>query len=274
MELKVFAIDLDGTLISHLKFIRNKNLIAINKYIKAGGIVIIATGKTFDGAIKYVKKINKFCDYKIPYLACLNGNLVYDLIENKIIYKNFINNKLSHEIAFIVEKHDSRFVSYCEKELEERKVVLANWKSPIFFSSIFPKWNFIPITKNLIVKSYKINIVPKLFQREKSLAAYEEIKKIQEIDIYLTHKYLYEIVKKGSNKGNALTLISNELNISLNNFACIGNSQNDISMFKVVKKAIAIKNNNPDYLKHADEVIKIKYQLNVKYAIENFLLKG
>jgi hypothetical protein len=105
MKYKLFAIDLDGTLLSKNKKIKEENLIAIKDYQNLGGEPVIITGKEVSSAKYYIDIINKYTGHKIKYLAALNGNIIIDLLTDEIIYSQKLDNDICQKIYNIVQKN-------------------------------------------------------------------------------------------------------------------------------------------------------------------------
>jgi hydroxymethylpyrimidine pyrophosphatase-like HAD family hydrolase len=97
MKYKLFGIDLDGTLLSKNKKISNKNLQAINRYINAGGMPVIITGRSFVSAKLYVKEIEEYCQTKLNFLVGFNGAYIHNLKTNEI-RKSVINKHITNEL--------------------------------------------------------------------------------------------------------------------------------------------------------------------------------
>ena len=90
MENRFLAlIDLDGTLLSHRSKISKHNLEGIKEFLNDGNQVAICTGRWPVSATIFNDTIEKFTSLKNKYLVSLNGSLIFNLIENKIIYESF-----------------------------------------------------------------------------------------------------------------------------------------------------------------------------------------
>ncbi len=82
---KLFAIDLDGTLLNKKKHISKESLNALKEYANAGGEIVIITGKSISSGKKYINIIEKKLDIKLKYAGFLAGSIVYDLQNDKIV---------------------------------------------------------------------------------------------------------------------------------------------------------------------------------------------
>lgn len=267
---KLLAIDLDGTLLSWNKKISKNNLNSLKKYIDNGGTPIIITGKAIKASMKYIDIINKHTNNKIKFLASFNGNIIYDLINEKCIYNNFLESNICNNIYNIAEKFNLTFCGARNNDIFVPNLMLSKYTFLSLQNKFNKKTKIIPSKKYSNMKCFKINVLNSFIKRNSLNEAYKEFTKIKEIEIYKSSSYFYEIIKKNSNKGNALKIISKELGINLKNVASIGNSYNDIPMFKVSDLSIVIKKNSKEFKKCTKYSINEKD--NVSFAIENYLL--
>jgi hydroxymethylpyrimidine pyrophosphatase-like HAD family hydrolase len=53
----------------------------------------------------------------------------------------------------------------------------------------------------------------------------------RQLDSFLSSPYCLDIMPKGVNKGSGIQRLADNLGISLSEVACIGDSENDLSMF-------------------------------------------
>lgn len=281
MNVKVIATDLDGTLLYNKLIISKKNTLALKRFIANGGIVCFITGRCFVSAKKFADKFASKTGYKISYLSCLKGAVLYDNINNKFVYEQAINNEVTTEIMQICERNDCSFVVYLKKDLHNRNMwIYGNDKLVSLLNKlrIFP--HYFPIKHwDNDNQSYKINIggfksgVSLRGQSARLERCYDDIKSFlgNEVEITKTSKYMYEITKLNSNKGESIKMISHLLNIDLKNFAAFGDSNNDLQMLSKVGLPIAIGKKSADLNSSASYVI-LGWQKNaVSKAINKYI---
>lgn len=253
-KVKVIATDLDGTLLHHRSTISKKNLIALKRFISDGGIVCFVTGRCFASAKSHADKFYSKTGYKIRFLSCLKGAVLYDNIENKFIYQSIMPANITSKILAISDQTKCCFTAYFEKDINNKNMWIYGNNKIVW---LLNKMRILPnclsiVDQDINEASYKINISGfrfnlSIFQQSKALKnCYQQIKSQlgDEIDIAKTSKYMYEITSKNSNKGIAIKTISELLKIDLHEFAAFGDSANDIEMMKLVGLPIAIGNKN------------------------------
>ncbi len=275
MKYKIFAIDLDGTLLNWKKSINNFNFNALKSYCDAGGMPVVITGRAPDSAKIYIKQIEKATNCKIKYLATLNGNIIEDLSSNEIIYSTTIPAALCEKLYHISLKYNLVFWPYTVEGIRKDYVEIYGPKSFSMCVQHFHKG--IKIVRPRVYRaneSYKINIINNGAKAYRLFKAYKYVvNNLQdELDIAFTSKWVFEVTMKNSNKGNAIAIIADRENIPLENVAAIGDSANDISMFKVVGHPIGAKNNNQVITEYVDYIVKDPGDESVAKAIMEDLI--
>ncbi|MCD7819002.1 MAG: HAD-IIB family hydrolase [Lachnospiraceae bacterium] len=81
-----------------------------------------------------------------------------------------------------------------------------------------------------------------------------------------------EIFSRDASKGNALSELSSYLQIDPGQVACIGDGENDLSLFQAAGIRFAMGNAVPDLKAAADYVLPSNKNDGVAYAIDNYIL--
>ena len=92
------------------------------------------------------------------------------------------------------------------------------------------------------------------------------------IDVIDRGKGMYECVPKGFSKASAMQLLSEHLNISMDNTWAFGDSSNDLPMFEAAGLKIAMGNAVPELKKKADIVAYSNHIDGAAKAIEQYIL--
>ena len=87
MNVKLIALDMDGTTLNSNGFMSDLTVNTINKAHDNNIIVSLATGRT----LSEIGIVTESLKNSINYAICSNGALVYDLNNNKPIYKNLLS---------------------------------------------------------------------------------------------------------------------------------------------------------------------------------------
>lgn len=273
---KIIAFDLDGTLLTWNKKIKVKNLEKIKQFTDNGGQVIIATGKSFFNSLKYIQKVEKFCNTKIRYAVCSNGSFVYDFKKKKCIYEKVINDNAAKEILSISFRYNLISCLYAKKSNSNNTMLVDGIKKDIYirFINYINKHCFLKhIKEKDKYEAFKINILTlNLLAKKRLNNAFDQFKNVKNTNIFRTKKYFFEIVAQDVCKGNALKFLSKLLNIPLNNFAAFGDSHNDISMFSVVGLPISVRKLEEDFNSKCKVIVNKKIKNKIAWAIDNYIL--
>ncbi len=101
---------------------------------------------------------------------------------------------------------------------------------------------------------------------------YKALCEIDDIEVARTQYFFCEISNIGINKGNALIHVADLLNIPLESSACVGDSANDLPMFRVANTSYLVKDRGPDFIKQSTHFIKISKN-KVANVINNYFFE-
>ncbi len=266
-------LDLDGTLLSFFKRIPKKNLLALRYYSELGGRVVIATGKTYVNTKKYIDQLNSVLLHPIEFCACLNGNIIYDLRDKqeKVVYEGLISNSDCKEIYHACKRNKVIFVPYTKMGVEKGTIHSTSGAGFFSFFNRLNAWNIRSLNSYQTMQSYKVNIFSRSFSRKKLKLTCSQLSQNKSIDILKTKKYFHEIVAHNSDKGNAVKIICKLLHKSISKTAAIGDSYNDLPMFKVVGLPVSVKEKSYEFRKVCKFFVSNKFN-KVANAINKYVI--
>lgn len=265
---KAIFIDIDGTLRDDNRNISNITAETIKRVTKKGILVILCSGRPR----KYTEDISKACTAS-KYIITSNGASIYDYEKNEVLYINKMDKtsiielyKISEKVnaKFIIDSVNNRFVNKL-KDLDNSEIQLK-----ISIEEF--------IKENDIIQCV---ISDKDFDKIKSIKG--QIEKIENVEIKNQHKNLidktaprrgtayYDVAAIESNKGNAIKEFCKIKNIDLKDVVAIGDSINDISMFKIVGHSVAMGNASDKVKKYADEITESNENNGVAVFLEKLL---
>ena len=277
MQYKMLVIDLDGTLLTKTKNISKANLQGLKKYISLGGKVVLSTGRSLENTLKIVHLIHDEIKELIQYISCFNGSYIYDVINEKVLFESTINKDIVNEIYKFSLKHGLGFWPYNQRFMQTHflDVYNINYKFLLQLHHTKRKVCLNPIF-NKNDKFYKINILPSNFVKKLKHEVIDQLIKefSDQVNISFTSKYIVEVTNKNINKASSLRFIANLYQINLDKVATIGDSPNDIPMFKISGLAAAARTKSKTIIEHVDVIINYKNNSNsVALFINNYLLK-
>lgn len=269
---KLFAFDVDGTLLSDKKNVLDSTKKAINLLIKKGHIVCLSTGRTPIQTFDIIALLGLK-----HFVIGSGGATLYD-----------IQNQKTEVICDSVPIHDRLLVwKYAKKY--KRELGCNNgkkfWrtyfgknphfeiKDEKFFyggTSKNPIYDVIKETRKAVNNEPIIQISIKLESNKiNELLNTLKPQLSDKVDVHITSQVYFEVGPKNVNKYNAIKRIQEIYNIDNKNTYCFGDSHNDYEMIKYSGNGIAM-GNAIDEIKN---IAKYTIENNNKDAIYNFLLK-
>jgi 5-amino-6-(5-phospho-D-ribitylamino)uracil phosphatase len=241
-NIKMVAIDIDGTLLDDDLSISDKTSDKL-KELKARGMeIVLATGRTYISAYNIMKKLG----IETPTIT-ENGSRLTIPSEGQV-YKKSISLEDALEVIKFAERNDQYVKAYIDSVMYV--------KQEDDYSREFIKAHGIEL-KEVGKLSENIDrdvdmivlILDKIYEGELD----EEIKKMN-VDVTMSGRYSLEFVPKGATKENALKFLAKELEIKREDILAIGNGLNDFEMIEYAGIGIAMKNSDPNLLAKCKEV--------------------
>lgn len=238
--MRLLASDFDGTLFFHNEKdnMRIKDLEAIKKFQAEGNLFGICTGRHLKGIIEPTRDRVNYDFYILNSGAVIldkNKNVIKsNMIKTEIAKKVISEIDNSVEITFII---DSQFYTINKKK---------EWPIGIIEVSSMDDINEVEI-EGLALHFEDIDETTRVYN--------DIVKKYKDIiDVYQNVNNL-DFAPKGCSKGNALKMIMDYYKIDKDNMNCIGDSWNDLPMFKSIENSFTFTNSPIDLQKEAKYVI-------------------
>ena len=240
---KLIVLDLDGTALNSINLIP-ENLKGILIHLINNGTcrVVLASGRS----ISSMKTLASDLGLTAP-LVTLNGGVIIDPVTKEIYNEKNLPIKTYKESLHILKMLNIDFVVftsfgvYADKPSEITDILIKYTENEIKWTNDFTS----------IKNPVKILFIPK------SKESNAEIKKqtsFLEIDIIESGFSFTEIVPKGVNKGSALRIVANMLDIDTKEIIAFGDNENDIEMLQFAGTGVAM-GNAPDHVKQEADVV-------------------
>lgn len=260
---KLLALDLDGTLLTSDNRITERTRHYLDKAVKSGAEICIATGRIYESAIQFAVKYN----LNVPHI-CANGAVIREPFSQKEYfratlegnYAESINQYASLENALLHVFTDSDwYVNEITDSVKEfgRK----SNRMPKLVDEI-KDWEELQIIKMVIVENSEV------------LSRFEDwiSKKGFSLNVARSDPFSVDIVGKGASKGIGVKILAQILGIKRENIIAVGNYFNDIEMFEHPSLGVAM-GNSPDEVKlRADFVTKTNDEDGIVDVIKRFIL--
>lgn len=282
------ACDLDGTLLkfdNQFHIIVPEAITAIWNLIKNNIVFTIVTGRWHTDALKIYNSYQ--LHDKCRYLVACNGGIIYDTYQKEIITKVFLNQKnLEITDAIINYLTDKNYKFIAGAYRLDGSIVFNK------MAKNYPRMvnNFMIFEGDFSKRQYFFTDCFKEIDQYLKVVFFFETNDIYQTNfVQLKHDLLMqfnilndqlvctgiaslEYLPKGVSKGQALQKLSKLLDISLDRVLSIGDSENDISMFKLTRYSATLKSSAPTVKNHATHVFDKDASVVVADAINLLVL--
>ncbi len=276
-NIKLVALDLDGTLFNNESIITQENKAAIRQITDQGIYVVISTGRPFSGL-----PFEQIKDTGIRYAITTNGSSVYEIPTKTCIFEagmepafilpivDFLQTKDIHIDAFIdgigyspircleiakklpLPESIKQYVLNTRERVEDFHEFLSTQKHPIQKMTL----NFYRDENDVLVdreaaKTY-LNANPNILC---VCGGYNNL----------------EFTKAGITKGIGLSKLAEHLNIPLSDTMAIGDTENDMAILEAAGLGIAMGNATPEVKALADDITLSNEENGVAAAIYKYI---
>ncbi|AHC39860.1 haloacid dehalogenase [Mycoplasma ovis str. Michigan] len=247
-EIKVIFSDLDGTLLSPKKYswkkVKTYTLSTVSAFLEnTNNQFILATGRNLIRAKSIANWLeDRLGGYKIPYLICLNGGLLFDNRDEKIIHlQTFQTTQLLKLLSFLKRHYSFVFLIV---DSENQVFVENNWISRMVAKKFIKKYNAtirINTTENYQNGWENIQKII-LFTFHKNSAKLRILieSKFSEFYVSIHGPWLLEIIDRKVNKFFAIQKINEIEGWKLSECCGIGNEHNDLLMIEQCGFGVAV----------------------------------
>ncbi|QBQ07394.1 HAD superfamily hydrolase [Spiroplasma gladiatoris] len=268
-NIKLIALDMDGTSYYHLGEPVEANIDYINKALKKGIKVVFVTGRP------HLNKKNRLDLYNFvkdeSFLIGFNGAIIYDILEKKVIKETLISKEIIKKAFEITKKPEYKDIdmyayshdlnkTFINKTLETNELVN--------IEKAFYEGDIEVVNDNTeIIDCYKILL------RNFNETLISEIKNLGLNIFWLKNSISAEVTHSDVSKANSLKIILDHFKIDRRNVLAMGDGANDIPMLEMAGLSIVPFDAKEKAKKHAMIVSKYKHNEGaVGIAIKKYIL--
>lgn len=273
--IKLLALDLDGTTFNSDKIITERTKQAIAAAIEKGVIVMPATGRPKNGLPESFISIPG-----VRYALTSNGGAVVDLLENSIIYGDFMPYKAACRVIDKLLQIDALAefyhggMAYADRKSYDR--ALNEYQT-------FPEWfkAYVRFSRTP-VDDLRERVYSGQYHIEKMLASFDDLALRQqlfdemhndpELSVVFGNSFNVEISAASANKGHSLLAFAEKMGILPEQIMACGDTMNDRTMFAAAGLAVAMGNADEDIKVMADDITLSNDEDGVAAAIEKWIL--
>ncbi|MFT4246698.1 MAG: sugar-phosphatase [Pseudomonas sp.] len=267
----LIAIDLDGTLLDagHAISPRVRNAIAA---ARAQGVrVVLATGRPFSGAWRYLQELDLTGD--TDYCICFNGTVVQAVGSGECIAEFALGfddylycEQLARELGVHFQALDGSGIFTANADISPYTVLDAHLSNaPLRYRAVAEMDPALRFRKLMMVDTPQVldAAIPRLPARLK-----------QRYAVLKSAPYFLEIFDARAGKGPALEQLTRRLGIAREQVMAIGDHENDLSMLAFAGVSVAMGNAIPAVKAAALHQTAANTEDGVALAIERLVLRG
>ena len=253
-DIKMIALDLDGTLLDSRKRLSERNRRALERAAAKGVLIVPTTGRFFGMMPEAVRELPF-----VRYAITINGAQVYDRKEDRAIVRTEIPVDKAVSIMELLDGHDVIYDCYRNNwgwmtaSLQSKA---ENYATDEHYLKMVREFRRpVPELKAHLRETAADGGVQKvmLFSRNddreaRELAAIrrEMAEKFPDIKVTSSTWNDLELNASGADKGNALRLFAEHLGLTLSDCAAFGDGLNDLTMIKAAGLGVAMANAIPE----------------------------
>lgn len=275
-EIKLIALDLDGTLFDNSGQISPANKIEIENAVKKGLAVVISTGRPFSGL-----PFEQIKDTGIKYAITTNGSALYEIETGKCLFEAALDDAVVIPIINYIMTKDIHADAFCggkgytsEKTLSARSkldVPESLLKYIINTREVVPDLAAYIKDKNLHVQKMTLNFHKDADGR---LVDREDVKAFlmanPDINVVCGGYNNLEFTAAGVDKGMGLKKLAELLSIPMESTMAIGDTENDLSIIQAAAVGVAMGNATEEVKKAAAYITDSNTEDGVAHAIAHF----
>lgn len=241
-EIKLIALDMDGTLLNKHHEVSDENQHAIREAEKKGVHVVLSTGRSLKTARDYVLSLKLS-----SYLVTVNGSEIWGP-DGELIERNPVGTEHIQWMYDLSKQHGGKFWAISSED---------NWNNEMPEDVLSQEW--LKFGFHIEEDSIREKVLKELI--DKSLF---EISNSSLVNI--------EVNAMGINKAKGLEKVCSLLGISMENVMAVGDSLNDIAMITEAGVGIAMGNAQDAVKEAADDITGNNNENGVAQAIRKWVL--
>ncbi|MFZ7133609.1 MAG: Cof-type HAD-IIB family hydrolase [Eubacteriales bacterium] len=275
MDIKLMAVDMDGTLLYSKHDISRRVKEAVAAAAQKGVKVVISTGRIYSSARYY----SRLLGVDTAIISC-NGAFIKEHENSEIIYKCSISGDALEEIVQVLQEYNDIYYNMYSEKTYYAKEYSDVVRKYLQWNESQPVENKINIEimedpKEIIARGeelFKIYLSQEHVPQGRFNELIKCINYIHGVYCVSSMALSVDVINTKVNKGNALRVLSERYNIHPKNIMAIGDNYNDLEMITFAGLGVAMGNAENEVKNAADYVTSSNMEDGVALAIEKFIL--
>ena len=269
-EIKVLALDLDGTLTNDQKIVTPRTRAALDAAIEKGVTLVLASGRPTAGITPLAKDLG--LDKKGGCILSYNGGKIVDCATGETLVETTLDPAVVPELCAFAAAQDVAILTYnnegivCERDKDE-------WANKECFTTKLPMIHVDDLASYVDYPICKMLITLDPARRDEVCAAGQQ-QFAGRIDLYPSSPFFIEAVPLGVAKDGSLAALMERMGLTRDNLMACGDGLNDRSMIGYAGVGVAMQNAEDPVKAVADYVTAADNNHDgVAEAVEKFILR-
>lgn len=267
LNIKAFALDLDGTLTDSQKNITSRTKRAIHDAINKGITIILASGRPSRGMFHVAQELE--LESRGGYILAYNGGEIINCKTHQVVFKELLPKKFYKDICDTAKEQGLMPLTYTNDFIltENKKDDYVLKEQICTNMDIQEVANLGTDIKDEVVKFLAVG------EPEKANKAIDFLREkfSSDLNIFFSEPYFIEITPLGIDKAAGIRRLCDSLDIKMKEVCAMGDGMNDIPMLEQAGFSVVMDNSSDRIKKLGNYVTKSNDEDGVAYFIENYL---
>jgi hypothetical protein len=267
MKYKMLVVDMDDTLLTDDHEISNENKEMLLKAQEMGVYVVLASGRPTSAMIEYAKELQ--CDVNNSFMISFNGSTITDLKEDKLLFEHSLTKEQIHSLYDFSQQNNTHIITYLNGQIiSERNSEYIDIESTITGIELV----IVPSFKDAVTTSA---VKCLLLQEPNYLKTMEPLLKaaMPDLSVCMSKPFFLEAAPNGVDKGAAIQILAEKLNILPSEIIAIGNAGNDLTMIQYAGLGVWVDNVDDELREFGDVIVASNNNHGVAEAVRRFILE-
>lgn len=265
---KLIVSDFDKTLTCDDNTVPEKVVSAISRYVEAGGVFAVCTGRMLRSILPRVREIGLK-----GFVVAYQGTVIADIESGELIKNGGFTVNEARDVCLALEERNATFNIYAGDRLftniPKDNVYLQTYEK---ITGVEAEYSKEPLS-DFVVKNglycQKAACLVFADEREKLYSSLSE-KLGERFDVTCSADVLVEVSPKSDDKGEALKFLARKYGIPISETVAVGDNLNDLPMIKAAGTGVAVGNAVDELKAAADFVSVTNNEGAVAQIIEKF----
>ena len=266
-QVKLIAIDMDGTLLNSQKEIPEENIKAIQDAAAAGIKIVLCTGRPRSGIVPHFEKLGLSEE---EYIIMNNGCSTYETKNWTLLQSESLSRSEMEELLQACEDFPGVALTFTG---EKSYYVVGNEVPELVAydaGTVFTEAKARSLEE--IFEEGQVIFQAMYMAESEPLDAFQNAVQDQSYSTVRSQEYIFEVMPQGATKASGLKHLAEKLDINRDQIMALGDAANDLEMLQFVGQSVAMGNASDDIKSLSKYVTLTNDQAGVAYAIRTWAL--